>query len=64
MNHIIIITLKSKTKNITCSIRWKLLRLIDSERGEVSRSKYMNGLLEAALREKSVSIGKDWSHSQ
>lgn len=64
MNNNIIVVLKTKTKNITCSIRWKLLRLIDSERGEISRSRYMNGLLEAALKEKSTPIGKDGRLSQ
>jgi hypothetical protein len=52
------------TTNISHSIDRKLLIQIDSERGDIPRSRYMNKLIKEALIEKSVSIGKDSSLSQ
>ncbi|MDN5845541.1 MAG: hypothetical protein L0H53_04625 [Candidatus Nitrosocosmicus sp.] len=51
-------------KIISLNLSRKLLREIDLERGEIPRSRYVNRLLEDALKEKLISIGKDSRHSQ
>lgn len=48
-----------KTQNISCTLDRILLRQIDIERGEISRSRFMNKLLEDSIKEKSISMGND-----
>lgn len=54
----------TNTKNMSCSIKLNLFRQIDAERGAICRSRFVNDLLEYALREKSTPIGKDGRLSQ
>lgn len=51
--------IRNNKTNISCYIGLKLLWQIDTERGEIPRSRYMNRLLEYALKEKSISTGND-----